>query len=88
MTRARFNRIRNRSALQSWWLVWRMPTLLLIVMAVWWFGIRPVTQEQGWIEVDTGFAFCAIQGERQPGCVVDGDTVVIGFGQDLSLIHI
>lgn len=70
----------KRSGIGSWWMIWRMPVLLLIVMAVWWFAIRPNTAQPEWVEVPHSFAICGAGEERQAGCVVDGDTVVIGFG--------
>jgi len=71
----RFRRRRStRSALLSWWNFWRVPTLVTIVAAIWWFGVRPITYEQGWVPVTQSFGLCG-QGERTPGCVVDGDTL-------------
>lgn len=57
-------------------------------MAAWWYGFRPIAQEQGWVEVRHGFAICGASGERQPGCVVDGDTLVIGFGSEQRRIRL
>ena len=91
-SRPRFKRKpASPSRLHDWWLVWRMPVLLLTVMAVWWFGFRTSTEEQDWAEVDTRFGLC---GERSPGtsretgCVVDGDTLVIGFGAERRRIRL
>ncbi|MHA7820901.1 MAG: thermonuclease family protein [Erythrobacter sp.] len=78
----------RRWRLRDWWLLWRVPILALIVMAAWWFGFRPIAQEQGWVTVDHDFAVCIGRGERQPGCVVDGDTVVIGFGSEQRRIRL
>lgn len=64
-----------------------MPILALIVMGVWWFVIKPITQEQGHVRVETGFALCG-EGARQKACVVDGDTVHIGFGSDRRRIRL
>ncbi|MEM7690353.1 MAG: hypothetical protein AAF291_15160 [Pseudomonadota bacterium] len=64
------------SALLSWWNLWRVPTLVTIVAGVWWFGVRPITYEQGWVPVAVDFSLCGA-GERTPGCVVDGDTLRI-----------
>ena len=69
-------RRRKRGGLVSWWNLWRVPTLVTIVAAIWWFGVRPITDEQGWVAVTDDFSLCG-QGERTPGCVVDGDTVRI-----------
>lgn len=57
-------------------MLWRVPALLGIVMAAWWFGVRPVLQERGWIPVETRFALCGEGVEGAGGCVVDGDSVV------------
>ncbi len=50
-----------------------MPTL---VAAIWWFGIRPITYEQGWVWVDEVFSLCG-EGERSRACVIDGDTLSV-----------
>lgn len=71
----------------NWWLVWRVPALALIVMLVWWFVIRPIVQEQGWVEVSYGFAICG-EGERARGCVIDGDTVFISEGAERRRIRL
>lgn len=75
---------KGRRSARGWWLLWRVPTLVLVVMAAWWFILRPIEQEQGWVVVDEGFALCSGGGggggEFREGCVVDGDTVVLGFG--------
>lgn len=63
----------------GWWLMWRVPGLVLIVMLVWWFLVRPVVSEEGWIEVREGFALCG-EGQRQEGCVIDGDTLLLSAG--------
>ncbi len=72
----------------TWWVVWRVPLLLGIVMAVWWFGVRPTMQEQGWIRVTQDFALCVERGNDAAGCVVDGDTLIIGFGTDRRRIRL
>lgn len=82
--RPRFRRSRRRrpsarSGLFNWWLLWRVPALALVVMLVWWFVARPIALEQGWVEVRTGFALCG-EGQRQSGCVIDGDTVLVSEG--------
>ncbi len=77
-------RFRRRSTLAGrlfqWWLLWRVPLLLLVVMSVWWFVFRPIAAEQGWVRVTERFAICGEDGPREAGCVVDGDTLVMGFG--------
>lgn len=60
----------------QWWLLWRVPALALFVMAFWWFAIRPVVSEQGWVLVDQDFVLCGVDA-RAEGCVIDGDTVLI-----------
>ncbi|MEO1648351.1 MAG: hypothetical protein AAFR32_05980 [Pseudomonadota bacterium] len=83
MSRSRFTprfrtpRAPKRSGLLSWWNLWRVPTLVTIVAALWWFGVRPITEEQGWLPVpDTDFSLCG-EGARTVGCVIDGDTLLI-----------
>lgn len=69
----------------TWWMLWRVPALLGIVMAAWWFAVRPVLEERGWITVDTRFGPCGEAssdgggdaGGDAGGCVVDGDTLVV-----------
>ncbi|MEM7779470.1 MAG: hypothetical protein AAF697_03650 [Pseudomonadota bacterium] len=72
----------------DWWLLWRVPVLALIVMAAWWFGFRPIAMEQGWVEVTEDFALCGGEGPTAAGCVVDGDTLVIGFGSERRRIRL
>lgn len=77
-----------RGHMRAGWLKWRVPILLLIVTAVWWFGYRPLIEERGWVEVRERFVLCSGTGERAAGCVVDGDTVVLGFGNQQRRIRI
>lgn len=58
-----------------------MPVLLLVVMAVWWFGFRPVPQPRDWARVEQDFALCGERSGGLAGCVVDGDTLILGFGK-------
>lgn len=58
-----------------------MPVLALIVMAGWWYGIRPIAAEQGWVSVDQTFPICGDGSSSAYGCVADGDTIIIGFGE-------
>lgn len=74
--RFRTGRRPARDGLLSWWNVWRVPTLVTIVAAIWWFAVRPIADEQGWVAVDQRFSLCGA-GERTEACVVDGDTVRI-----------
>lgn len=71
----------------QWWVVWRVPALAAIVMAVWYFAVRPVVSEQGWVPVTESFALCG-EGARAQGCVIDGDTVFLGFGPDQRRIRL
>lgn len=57
-------------------------------MAVWYLGFRPIAMEQGWVEVTEDFALCGESGVRAAGCVVDGDTVIIGFGSERRRIRL
>ena len=57
-------------------------------MALWWFVVRPITNEQGWEPVTERFAICGERGAREAGCVVDGDTVVVGFGAQQRRIRL
>lgn len=57
----------------------RLFLLVTALMAAVWFAFRPVAQPQDWVQVRTQFALCG-EGSRQEGCVVDGDTVIIGSG--------
>lgn len=40
------------------------------------------------MQVEESFALCSAGAERQPGCVVDGDTVIIGFGDERRRIRL
>ena len=84
----RFKRPRRTSRFRGWWVLWRVPVMALVVMSLWWFVLRPITQDQDWTAVKDGFALCSGGGERQAGCVVDGDTVVIGFGPEQRRIRL
>lgn len=63
----------------NWWLLWRVPVLALIVMLTWWYIVKPIAQERGWVAVQEGFALCG-EVPRLNGCVIDGDTVLLGNG--------
>ena len=74
---------RSRSKMLNWWVLWRVPVLLLIVMCLWWFIVRPIVSEQGWVEVSADFAVCGQStGGPVQGCVIDGDTLAIGFREE------
>ncbi|MEQ8411767.1 MAG: thermonuclease family protein [Erythrobacter sp.] len=73
----------------TWWMLWRVPALLGIVMAAWWFGVRPVLEERGWVTVEARFAACGGDTGGADGCVVDGDTLVLfGSGNDMRRIRL
>ena len=73
----------------TWWVMWRVPIFLLIVLVVWWYAIRPITNDRGWVEVRQSFGLCgSSQGPATDGCVVDGDTLIIGFGSDRRRIRL
>ncbi|MEL7217534.1 MAG: hypothetical protein AAGK01_03780 [Pseudomonadota bacterium] len=72
----------------TWWVVWRVPVLLGIVMAVWWFAIRPTIDDTHWVRVTQEFSKCGEPNSRSAGCVVDGDTVIVGFGKDRRRIRL
>ncbi|KPP83639.1 hypothetical protein SAMN04515621_2336 [Erythrobacter sp. HL-111] len=69
-------------------MLWRVPALLGIVMAAWWFGVRPVLQERGWVTVDTRFALCGEREAGAGGCVIDGDTVILFEGEESRRIRL
>ena len=61
-------------------MLWRVPVLIAIVSAAWWFLYRPYAHEQGWVPVTDSFALCGEPWSGAQGCVVDGDTLVLGNG--------
>ncbi|MEO1221084.1 MAG: thermonuclease family protein [Pseudomonadota bacterium] len=91
-SRPQFRRARNvgsrrRIGLFNWWLLWRVPALALIVMLAWWFIVRPIAQEQSWVQVNESFALCG-EAPRQDGCVIDGDTLFLGEGAQQRRIRL
>ncbi len=74
--------------MMTWWVLWRVPALVTIVAALWWYGVRPIAHEQGWVRVDDSFAVCGAGSTRAAGCVVDGDTVIMGFGPERRRIRL
>ncbi len=80
---------RTGSKMRTWWVLWRVPVLALIVMCLWWFVFRPIASEQGWVPVTRGFGVCG-QGNAgaSQACVIDGDTLAIGFGRDARRIRL
>ena len=69
-------------------MLWRVPASLLIVMVGWWFFVRPMNVLGDWVDVPQEFALCSDRGSGTAGCVVDGDTVIIGFGQQRRRIRL
>lgn len=87
----RFRPLRKRQrsgAKSSNWRLWRrITTFALVVIGIWWFLVKPLTHEQGWTSAPSAFALCG-EGVRQQACVIDGDTVHIGFGADRRRIRL
>ena len=72
-------------------MMWRVPLLALIVMSVWWFGFRPFVAvgPDDWVLVERNFKVCGERGGGPAqGCVIDGDTLAIGFGEGSRRIRI
>jgi endonuclease YncB( thermonuclease family) len=59
-----------------------------MVLAAWWYGVRPIMEERGWNRVTQSFALCGERGNKAHGCVVDGDSLLIGFGKDRRRIRL
>ncbi|TRD11128.1 hypothetical protein FGU71_04190 [Erythrobacter insulae] len=78
----------RRNGIADWWSIWRVPILLAIVSAGWWFLYRPYIAEQGWERVSYRFAICGEPWSGAQGCVVDGDTVIIGNGPSRRRIRL
>ncbi len=74
--------------MMTWWVLWRMPALVAILTGLWWYGVRPIAHEQGWVRVDDRFVVCGAGGGSAQGCVVDGDTVIMGFGPERRRIRL
>lgn len=73
-TRSRSFRRPLRRPLSRWWKLCRVPMLIAILCAVWWFGVRPAADEAGWVRVTDRFSPCGA-GKGTAGCVIDGDTL-------------
>lgn len=72
----------------GWWTLWRIPTLLLILMLAWWFAYRPwVASQAEWAPVSQRFDLCGTRG-RGFACVTDGDTVTLGHGAGARRIRL
>ena len=87
MLKRRSRRSRRQRWL-GWWVIWRIPVLLIVVMLAWWFIYRPIAASMAdWAEVQYDFDVC---GERGRGfaCVSDGDTVTLGYGSSARRIRL
>jgi endonuclease YncB( thermonuclease family) len=78
--------------MRDWWMLWRVPTLALVVMLAWWFVFRPIAQEQGWVRVEERFTLCGAprtaDEPRAAGCVIDGDTLALWSGSEQRRIRL
>ncbi len=73
---------------RSWWAPARVIVLALAVTALWWFVYHPLTAEGEWIRIEQDYGLCAIRSDRAvQGCVIDGDTLAIGFGEQARRIR-
>lgn len=77
-SRPKFRRPSRQSLIARWWRAWRLPLLLVFLCALWWFFYRPYASEQGWVRVTDRFVACGEEWNGADGCVVDGDTLIIG----------
>lgn len=72
----------------NWWIVWRIPVLLMVLMLAWWFIYRPIAANMAeWNSVEYEFGICGERG-RSFACVSDGDTVTLGFGSAARRIRL
>ena len=62
--------------------------LLLAALVAGWFFLGPEVQRQGWTPVSQSFSLCGASDARSDGCVVDGDTLIIGFGPNRRRIRL
>lgn len=86
--RKRRHRQMRPSRLQSLWSKTRVPILMAVCVTAWWFFDKTHTEERGWVRADYGFALCGHPWSGAAGCVVDGDTLVIGNGPDRRRIRL
>lgn len=77
----------RRSGGYDWWMLWRAPIILLVIMALWWFVLRPNAQGRDWVEPQLTFGLCGQKGAGR-ACVVDGDTLHIRRGANVRRIRI
>lgn len=72
----------------NWWVLWRIPVLLSVLMAGWWFAYRPFAESRaGWTAVSRSFDICGTRG-RGFACVSDGDTLTLGYGPSARRIRL
>lgn len=72
----------------NWWVLWRIPMMLLVIMLAWWFLYRPYAASQAeWVPVSQRFDICGTPG-RGFACISDGDTVTLGFGSSARRIRL
>lgn len=84
----RRSRSPRRSRWISWWVLWRIPVLLTVLMLAWWFLYRPIAANMGeWSRVSLRFDICGTRG-RGFACVSDGDTVTLGYGSEARRIRL
>ena len=87
MLKRRSRRSRKQRWL-GWWVIWRIPVLLIIVMLAWWFFYRPIAASMAdWNETQYRFDICGEPG-RGFACVSDGDTVTLGYGSSARRIRL
>lgn len=84
---------RRKHSLAGWWAWWRAPIFLLLIMAVWWFILKPATEGDDWaspsqqLRSPLNFGLCGEKGAGR-ACVVDGDTLHIRRGNAAQRIRI
>jgi endonuclease YncB( thermonuclease family) len=62
--------------------------VVVAMVAGWWVVVRPIQAEQGWTRMPFTFAPCGARSSGADGCVVDGDTLIIGFGPERRRIRL
>ena len=60
---------------------------MLLAAGAWWLGLFPPLSPPDWRPVSTAFPVCG-KGQSAQGCVVDGDTLIIGFGKERRRIRL
>ena len=54
--------------------------MIALLSALWWLVYRPYADERDAVRVNAGLVLCGQPWRGAAGCVVDGDTIVIGNG--------